>query len=243
MTTTASPKAGCEWYAAMCGWSLSTGNVMVEGTSDVAYFALAARLHQAQSGASLLGTDLSIFAAGLEEEGGTFGISERFPTLFNLASLDQDPNGRRRFRVIALLDDDTMGRSAVNLIAGGHRQIREYESTFRLRRVMPKRSDSVKALASQTETANAVFGRLECTIEDMLSDKLCARFVASRPDAVNRPASTAATGTHRYWTPSGKRMLRQFAEEQATIDDVHSLVDALRSLRSYVGLRPDGVEP
>lgn len=243
MTSAASPKAGCEWYAAMCGWSLSTGNVMVEGTSDAAYFALAARLHRAQTGASLLGTDLSIFAAGLEEEGGTFGVSERFPTLFNLASLDQDPNGRRRFRVIALLDDDTMGRSAVKSIAGGHRQIREYESTFRLRRVMPRRTDSVRALASLTEAANAVFGRLECTIEDMLSDELCARFIASRPDAVNRPALTVATGTHRYWTPSGKRMLRQFAEEQATIDDVHPMVDALRSLRSYVGLPPDGVEP
>lgn len=241
MTSAASPKAGCEWYAAMCGWSLSAGNVMVEGTSDVAYFELAAQLHRAQSGTSLLGTDLSIFAAGREEEGGTYGISDKFPTLFNLASLDQDPNGRRRFRVIALLDDDTMGRSAVNLIAGGHRQIREYESTFRLRRVMPRRTESAKALAVQTETANAAFGRMECTIEDMLSDELCARFVASRPDAVNRPAVTAATGTHRYWTPSGKWMLRQFAEEQATIDDVRSLADALRSLRSYVGLPPDGV--
>lgn len=243
MTSAASPKAGCEWYAAMCGWSLCAGNVMLEGTSDVAYFNLAARLHRSQSGASLLGTDLSIFAAGLEEEGGTFGISERFPTLFNLASLDQDPSGRRRFRVIALLDDDTMGRSAVNLIAGGHRQIREYESTFRLRRVMPRRTDSARSLGLQTEAANAAFGRLECTIEDMLSDQLCARFVAARPDAVSKPASTAATGTHRYWTPSGKRMLRQFAEEQATIDDVPALVDVLRSLRSYVGLPPEGVEP
>lgn len=243
MTTAASPKAGCEWYAAMCGWSLSTGNVMVEGTSDVAYFTLAARLHQAQSGVSLLGTDLSIFAAGLDDEGGTFGISEKFPTLFNLASLDLDTNGRRRFRIIALFDDDTMGRSAVNLIACGHRQIREYESMFRLRRVMPRRSDSAKTLRSQTDTANSDFARLECTIEDMLSDELCARFVVSRPDAVNRPASTMATGTHRYWTPPGKRMLREFAEKQATIDDVRSLVDALRSLRSYVGLPPDGVEP
>jgi hypothetical protein len=216
---------------------------MVEGTSDVAYFALAARLHWAQSGASLLGTDLSIFAAGLEENGGTFGISERFPTLFNLASLDQDLKGNRRFRVIALLDDDTMGRSAVKMIAGGHRQIREYESTFRLRRVMPRRADSTSALASQTETANAAFGRLECTIEDLLRDELCSRFLTSKPDAVDRPALTVATGTHRYWTPSGKRMLRQFAEEQATIDDVRALVDALRSLRSYLGLPPEGVQP
>lgn len=225
----------------MCGWSLSAGNVMVEGTSDVAYFELAARLHRSQSGASLLGADLSIFAAGREEDGGTYGVSEKFPTLFNLALLDQDPNGRRRFRVIALLDDDTMGRSAVNLIAGGHRQIREYESTFRLRRVMPRRTGSAKALAEQTETANAAFGRIECTIEDMLSDELCARFVAARPEAVNRPAATAATGVHRYWTPSGKRMLRQFAAEHATIEDVRLLADALRSLRSYLGLPPDGV--
>ena len=111
MSNPAAPKAGCEWYAAMCGWSLSLGNVIVEGTSDVEYFTLAARLHRADSGASLLGTDLSIFAAGLEEEGGTFGISERFPTLFNLASHDRDADGRRRFQVIALLDDDTMGRT------------------------------------------------------------------------------------------------------------------------------------
>jgi hypothetical protein len=225
----------------MCGWSLSLGNVIVEGTSDVEYFALAARLHRADSGASLLGTDLSIFAAGLEEEGGTFGISERFPTLFNLASYDRDADGRRRFQAIALLDDDTMGRSAVGIIAGGHRQIREYESMFRLRRVMPRRMESAKALGAQTEAANAAFGRIECTIEDMLSDELCERFIAARPEAVSRPAVTAATGTHRYWTIAGKRMLREFAERKAPVNDVRCLTDALGALRSYVGLPPDGV--
>lgn len=221
---------------------MSTGNVMVEGASDVAYFTLAARLHRAHCGASLLGTDLSIFAAGLESEGGTFGISERFPTLFNLAALDRDADGRQRFQVIALLDDDTMGRSAVGIIGGGHRQIREYASIFRLRRVMPKRVDSAKALAAQTEAANAAFGRIECTIEDMLSDELCERFIAATPESISRPAATAATGTHRYWTIAGKRMLREFAEQEATVNDVRCLTDALGALRSYVGLQPTGVE-
>jgi len=227
----------------MCGWSLAAGNVIVEGTSDVAYFKLAARLHQASCGTCLLGSDLSIFAAGLEEEGGTFGISEKFPTLFNLAAYDTDANGRPRFRVIALLDDDSMGRSATNLIVGGHRQIREFESIFRLRRVMPKRSGSAKTLRNETEMANAEFARIDCTIEDMLSDRLCTRFIAASPEAVGRQAITSGTGTHRHWTPAGKTMLCQFAEQTATIDDVRSLIGALRALRSYVGLPPDGVQP
>ncbi len=241
MSRSVSPNAGCEWYAATYGWSLLAGNVMVEGTSDVAYFQLAAKLNQVALGTSLLGKDLSIFPAGEEDDGGTFGISEKFPTLFNLAGLDLDANGRRRFRVVALVDDDTMGRSAVGVIAGGHRQIREFESLFRLRRVMPHRSGTAKALSVQTEALNSAFGRLECTIEDMLSEGLCNAFAAAKPEAVSRPSTVAGPGAHRYWTIAGKRMLREFAEKTATIDDVRALVDALRALRSYLGLPPDGV--
>jgi hypothetical protein len=127
----------------MCGWKLSDGNLMVEGTSDVAYFKLAARLYRTRAGLSLLGQDFSIFAAGLGNEGGTYGVSEKFPTLFNLASYDQDAAGRRRFKVIALLDDDRMGQAALTGITRGHRQIREYESIFRLRRLMPQRAGSL----------------------------------------------------------------------------------------------------
>lgn len=240
MSNTAPLMSPCEWVADKRGWKLCRGNVMVEGTSDVAYFALASRLNRQATDMDLLGDDFSIFAAGQGDEGGTYGISERFPMLFELASLEFDQAGRRRFRVIALLDDDRMGQGAVSGITRGHRRIVEYDSIFRLRRTLPQRAGSPKSLADKTKEVNAGYGGLECVIEDLLSDELCASFIKFMPHAILRPEKTAGSGIHRYWTETGKRELLKFCSVNAKIGDLKSLIGALRALRSYVGLAPDG---
>lgn len=215
---------------------------MVEGTSDVAYFNIASRLHRLANGMELLGDDFSIFAAGVGDEGGTYGVSERFPTLFELASIDVDGAGRRRFRVTALVDDDRMGQNAVTGITRGHRRIAEYESVFRLRRSMPLQAGSAKSLAEKTKAANACYGSLECVIEDLLSNELCTNFIQSMPHAVQRSAITNGSGMHRFWTEHGKRELLNFASTNAKVSDVTALIDVLRALRSYVRLPPDGIK-
>lgn len=240
MSTGAAPQAGCEWYASRYGWSLRAGNVMVEGTSDLSYFDRCSQLYQARFGRRLLGMDLSIFAAGHGDDGGTYGVSEKFPTLFNLASLDLDAGGRRRFRTIALLDNDRMGQKAVAGITQGHRQIREYESIFSLKRVMPHKAGSIQKLAERTRAANATFVSLDCTIEDLLSDAFCENFVRTTPQAVARIATTSGGANHRYWTDQGKRELRLSALRTAKFEDMQPMIDVLRALRTYVGLSADG---
>lgn len=125
-----------------------------------------------------------------------------------LASLDLDAGGHRRFRTIALLDNDRMGHKAIAGITQGHRQIREYESIFSLKRVMPRKSGSIKKLAEHTRTINAAFSSLDCTIEDLLSDAFCESFVQTMPNAVERAAISIGGAYHRYWTNQGKRDLR-----------------------------------
>lgn len=219
---------------------MRAGNVMVEGTSDVSYFERCSQLYQARFGRRLLGADLSVFAAGHGDDGGTYGVSEKFPTLFNLASLDLDAGGRRRYRTIALLDNDRMGQKAVAGITQGHRQIREYESIFCLKRVMPQRAGSAQKLGERTRAANATFPSLECTIEDLLSDAFCVNFVQAMPHAVARAATNSGGAHHRYWTDQGKRELRLSALRTATFEDMHPMIEVLRALRTYVGLPADG---
>lgn len=213
---------------------------MVEGTSDVSYFEHCSKLYEAHCGRRLLGVDLAVFAAGQGDDGGTFGVSEKFPTLFNLAKLDMDAAGKNRFRAIALLDDDRMGRRTVTGISQGHRQLREYESLFRLRRTMPLRAGSVQKLEERTKTSNTAYGSLECTIEDLLTDSFCDHFVRAMPQAVARAATSSGGASHRSWTEEGKRELRLSAIRTATLADMQGMVDALRALRTYLGLPVDG---
>lgn len=241
MSNIASAAAGCEWLASKRGWKLRRGNVMVEGTSDVSYFLLAADLHLRSSGMKLVGDDLSIFAAGEGDDGGTFGISERFPTLFDLAGLDLDSTGRRKYHAIALLDDDNMGRSAVAGITKGHRRIMEYESIFLLRRVMPLRAGSPRVLGEKSKVANAGFSNLECVIEDLLAPDFCDRYLAMTPSALSRTPTINGQGRHCIWTQAGKVGLLRFAKEHATSADVGALVGVIKALRSYVGLPADGL--
>jgi len=241
MSGTPMPAAGCEWLAQKRGWTLRRGNVMVEGDSDVGYFELASRLHRDATGNRLLGQDLSVFSAGQGDEGGTYGISERFPTLFEMAGLDLDQAGNRRYHVIALVDDDAMGRSAVNGITKGHRRIVEHESIFRLRRVMPLRAGSARVLSEQFKQANGPYKDLTCVIEDLLPVALCERYLAETPSATSRPPVASGGGKVFSWTPAGKSGLLRFTKAQATAGDVGALVGVLRALRSYVGLTPDGI--
>jgi hypothetical protein len=84
MATSPAALVGCEWLAQKWGWRLAKANLMVEGTSDVRFFRVASEVYERATGRRLLTGDLSVFAAGNGDEGGTYGIAERFPTLHNL---------------------------------------------------------------------------------------------------------------------------------------------------------------
>jgi hypothetical protein len=240
MAQSAEPNNVGKWYAEKMGWKLSSGNVMVEGTADVAYFELASRLHFQKTGMRLLDHNLSIFASGLEEEGGAYGIQARFPTIFDLNRLDTDANGRLKYQLIAVFDDDDIGRSAMKSLLYVNRLLKEYVSVFLLRREMPLRPQVPAQLGMLTTQQNQQFAGANCTIEDMLSDSLAQRFLSGAQNVLARPINPTVQTLHLPWNVAGKAQLREFAEKTATWNDVERLVNALRALRSYVGLPPEG---
>ena len=241
MATENESLSGCAWYAKRMGWELKRGNLMVEGTSDVDYFYCASRCHYKATGLKLLGEDFAVFAAGLGDSGGTYGVLERFPTLFQIALVDLDHGGKRRHRCIALLDDDNMGRSAVSSITRSHRQIIEYESIFRLRRIMPMKAGSSRVLEERTRSQNLGFGKMDCVIEDLLPQALTKRFLEIHPNATSRPTIVQGLGVHYYWTDAGKRDLLRFVKANATAAELAGLIEVLKALRSYVNLPSDGI--
>lgn len=232
---------GCLWLASKFGWRLAKGNVMVEGTSDVEYFKIAADLYKAASGLNLIGEDFSVFAAGERDDGGAPGIMERFPSIFTTAMLDVDAASKIKYRIIAMADDDNYGRTAVNAIPKGHRAILEYEHIFRLRRIMPLRAGSRTSLKEKTKQSNNEFGTLDCVIEDLLSLALTKKYQTSNPSHISGSIITSGNGHHAPWTAQGKAGLLRFTRQKACIEDVANLVSVLKALRSYVGLAPEGI--
>ncbi|MFM0178742.1 hypothetical protein PQR52_09765 [Paraburkholderia aspalathi] len=228
------------WLARQWGWTLARYNVMVEGDSDARFFELASRLYAREHGRKLICRNISIFAAGRGNDGGTYGVAERFPTLHNVMRLEQDENGKRRYRVIALLDDDPMGRRAVNGIQTGNRSVKEYENIFRLRRVMPRTAGSAKSLETKTKTANAEFSNLDCVVEDLVSATLCDEYATQFPHHRIGVPIQLGSGHHARWELVGKAGLLRHAEQRATLADVGRLIEVLISLRSYFGLPPEG---
>ena len=87
--------------------------VLVEGDSDVRLMNLAARYEADSSGASLIGHDMAIVSAGYGEDGGCSGVVRELVVLRQLALTYLFPNGKPRYRFIALFDNDRAGREAV----------------------------------------------------------------------------------------------------------------------------------
>jgi len=235
------PLVGCQWYAAQMGWQLLKGNVMVEGNLDVRYFRRAAALYHRDCGLHLLDKDLSVFAAGTGDAGGTYGITENFPALFKLARLDLDANGKVKYRTIALLDSDHRGKSATRLICQSNRSIRENANVFLLRRNMPRKSRDAAPLSKHLEESNREFNGLDCVVEDLLDAFICELYEAEYPQHIDGKIAFSASGHHRRWTQDGKFGLCKYMEQYAELGHVTLIVEVLKSLRFYLGLPEDGV--
>lgn len=231
---------GCQWFAERCGWTLRRGNVMVEGNLDAKYFGFANRLYRDQHGLDLIGKDLSLFAAGTGDEGGTYGVIEKFPTLHALSRLDLDAHGKVKYRIIALLDDDPKGRAAIKHM-GQNRTLKENAQLFLLRRKMPRKTRDAVPLTAHVKTANEIFNGLPCVIEDLVDSTLCDLYAEQFPQHVIGPIRAIGGGHHRGWTEDGKHGLCRFVQTNAQLGDVSQFLDTLKSLRFYLGLSPDGV--
>ncbi|GBQ81937.1 hypothetical protein AA13595_0781 [Gluconacetobacter johannae DSM 13595] len=222
-------------YALSQGWSLKPRTILVEGTSDVALFGLAARLFCRSTGKDLLG-DLAILAAGEGDRGGTHGVVRELVTMRNLSRAYLSPAGRPVYRVIGLFDNDVAGQKAVKGARNVDASIIEYRDVFRLRPKMPLRGnlDHV-ALKRSFEEQNEAYKGLSWELEDLIGPALMELFLDEHPTALMRE-HVMFDRTHRELTRDGKSRLVRFCQIHADLANLNDLVTTMHAIRHYLVL-------
>lgn len=234
------PLTLCEEYARRKSWRLLRANFFVEGTSDVRYFSLASELYEQEKSKSILGRDCAVLAIGQGDDGGTFGMSEQFPTFLQIVKADPDEFGKNRFRVLSLLDYDKNGRSAAQGMCKSNRSILENKNVFLLRFHMPRRSRDAGPLTNHIKSENAACSTLDCEVEDLLAESLLLAYLDTAPSHL-KCKQTLGNETHREWNWDGKDGLLKFTEQYANLSDLTKIVETIKSIRFYLGLPPDGI--
>lgn len=224
-------------YGASIGFQLRRRNVLVEGSTDVDLFRLAARLEERQTGSRLLEPDLNIVAAGDGDKGGAGGVGRELMILRNIARTCLTEAGAPRYRFIGLFDNDEAGRKAIVRVRGLDNSLLEFKDLFRLWPVMPTDCNlDPGALQKAFLLSNASHKGLDWEIEDYLSDEFVEQFCVDHPTARARIRSEGGR-THRDFTRDGKARLHRFIRENAIFQDVKPIVGVIKALRFYLGLR------
>jgi hypothetical protein len=230
-----------ESFAATLGWKVCECNVIVEGTSDVAVFWLAAGLYYEKHQTAILGDRITVLAAGKGNDGGVDGVNRRLHAARQIADVDRDKDGRLRFRFIGLYDNDRADRRAIDVACTFDRRLLRYADLFLLHPVMPAVTglDHVD-LRRQIETENAQFKGLDWEIEDLLSERMLLKFESQHGDAIERVQECGGR-KHRDFTRDGKARLHKFMSENASLDDLLEVVKLIRALRGYLRLKANHI--
>lgn len=220
--------------AAPMGWVLARNNVIVEGTSDVAYLTRASELHALKWGRPLLDADLAVVAAGRGDDGGVDGVNRRLSFFRQLAEHDREPCGALRYRFIGLFDNDMAGRGAFALASSFDRRVEPYVDVFLLHPVMPVFPLGLDR-AMEMARVNPPVGRIDWEVEDLCSERIWTIFKAQRADGVSAEVRRGGR-THRDLHTDAKPELKRLFIEEATLADAAGFVELLRMLRVYLGL-------
>lgn len=224
-------------YGRALGLAVLPRTLLVEGTTDVALFKLAAQLECAATGSRLVGQDFAVLAAGKCERGGADGVIRELVSLRAVARTCLLPNGRPRYRFVALFDNDDAGRRAVALARRIDNSILEHKDLFLLRPVMPlPGSLDPGELQRMFERENADYKGLDWEIEDLLPDHFVEAFLAEHPHAMRR-SSLLNGKVHRDFTTDGKARLHRFVRQNAIRHDLASVIEVLKAIRYYLGLK------
>ena len=164
----------------------------------------ARELEIAASGHDLYAGELSVIAAGRGDRGGVSGVV-REPTIFRgLSEFVLDRQGRQRYRIIALVDDDAAGRRAISTARSLDTSVREYRDLFRIRPAMPTRGNLDPATLSRTfERLNEQYNRIDWEIEDLLPVDLVESLIDEHPSSLIRRDDVAGK-VHWELTRDGK---------------------------------------
>lgn len=224
-------------YALSLGFTIARRTVLVEGLTDEKLFRLAARLQLEATGHQLLGSDLSIVAAGFGNRGGTWGVMRELLSLRALARTCLLPNGRPRYRFVGLFDNDRAGRQAIKTIRDLDTSVLEFKDVFRLWPVMPLSTNlDPKSMQSIFERENAPFRGMDWELEDLLPNDFFKAFASEYAGGTVRESCTNGK-THRELSLDGKARLHRFANQHAVRTDVIAVIEVLKALRCYLGLQ------
>lgn len=228
-------------WAQLIGWPVRKRNVIVEGMIDVALLRQARKLYLADRGVDIFHGGFAVLAAGRGNEGGVDGVNRRLSVARQLADVDVSDDGGKRFRFIALFDNDEAGRRAFKQANRFDRRVILYQDVFLLHPVMPPGEglpgSEVKARAV---SLNRRFSGLNWEIEDLLSESLLRSFEQLHPEAVVRKTSRCGL-IHRDFTRQGKVKLISFVGGEAALADVMGIVRLTRTLRDYLGLKHEHI--
>lgn len=225
-------------YGRSSGFVIRNRTVIVEGNTDVELFALAARLEYEATGIQLLGDSLAVVSPGAGDRGGTRGVIRELTILRGFAKIYLLPNGRSRYRFIGLFDNDKAGRQAVSYARDSDTSVLEYKDVFRLHPIMPAGGNlDPKALQTTFERENGPHKGKDWELEDVLATNFVETFVNEHPDALVRAVPIGEGRVHRDFTKDGKALLHRFARENAMRQDLVGVVEVLKALRFYCGLK------
>jgi hypothetical protein len=224
-------------YGMAVGLHVRSRTILVEGTTDADFFQMAAHMEKEATKLDLLGNDLAILAAGEGDDGGARGVIRRLVPLREIAKTYLLPNGRPQYRFVGVLDNDAAGRGAVHQAHGFDHSILEYKDLFRLCPVMPLAGSLDPGDLQRTfERENASYKNLDWEIEDLLAGDFVGAFLTEFPPAVR--SSTEINGkVHRDLTTDGKARLHRFVKKHAIHKDLVGVIEVLKALRYYLGLK------
>jgi hypothetical protein len=225
-------------YGMALGFTVRQRTVLVEGNTDVKLFELASIREYEATGIELLGQSLAVVSPGTGDRGGTSGVIRELVSLRANARTCLLSDGRPRYRFVGLFDTDRAGRLAVRTANEIDSSILEYKDVFRLHPVMP--ADGIlhpKALKASFERENAAYKGIEWESEDLLPDAFINEFLSECPGAVRRKVDIGGGKVHRDFTQEGKARFHRFIQDHAILKDLAGVVDVLKALRFYCGLK------
>jgi hypothetical protein len=218
------------------GLAVRPRTVLVEGSTDADVFRLAAKLEMSATGSRLIGDDFVVLAAGERDRGGVSGVIREFVSLRGMARTCLLPNGRPRYRFVALFDNDDAGRKAITLARHIDSSIMEFKDLFLLKPVMPIPGNLDPGHVRHTfERENADYKGLDWELEDLLPEGFVNAFLSEFPDAVRR-SSLINGKMHRDYTSDGKARLHWYVKQNAIQADMSEVIDVLKALRNYMGV-------
>jgi len=92
------------------------------------------------------------------------------------------------------------------------------------------------AMQKAFERENMPYKGMEWEAEDLLANDFYEAFLSEQPGALVKSASLAGK-IHRDLTADGKARLHRFVRQNAIHKDISGVVEVLKTLRCYLGLK------